>query len=201
MLKRCPMHDIDQITQIDIFYHAMNYSFKGIIDVACCGAFKRKCAEEANQLIEDLAKSNYRAPIKTSGSSSIMRGGSMLELNRLTTIKATPDALMSKMSTQERRSHSANVMGIEEGGEQKSIANEGLAHEGPYQVEETQFVSGNISYNFKPTNNLPTHYTPALRNHENFSYGSGVQYGLRPIQNFQQQYAPQGFLGQQQQGS
>ena len=54
------------------------------------------------------------------------------------------------------------------------MTDEGLTHEGPYQVEEDQFVSGNISYNFKPNNNLPTHYTLALRNHENFSYGSGV---------------------------
>ena len=51
LLKRCPMHKIDQITQIDIFYHAMNYYSKGIIDVACCGAFKRKSAEEANSLL------------------------------------------------------------------------------------------------------------------------------------------------------
>ena len=56
------MHGIDQITKMDIFYHAMHDSSKGIIDAACCGAFKRKSAEEANQLIEDLAKSNYRAP-------------------------------------------------------------------------------------------------------------------------------------------
>ena len=53
------MHRIDQITQMDIFYHAMKYSSKEIIDVACYGAFKRKSAEEDNQLIGDLAKSNY----------------------------------------------------------------------------------------------------------------------------------------------
>ena len=75
------------------------------------------------------------------------------------------------------------------------MTDEGLAHEGPYQVEEAQFVSGNKSYNFKPNNNLPTHYTPALGNHENFSYGSGVQHGPTPGQNYQQQYAPQGFQG------
>ena len=57
------MHGIDQITHMDIFYHAMNYTSKGIIDAACCGAYKRKSAEEANQLIEALAKSNYRAPV------------------------------------------------------------------------------------------------------------------------------------------
>ena len=50
------MHGIDQITQMDIFYHAMNYSSKGIIDAACCGAFKRKSAEEANQLIKRIGK-------------------------------------------------------------------------------------------------------------------------------------------------
>ena len=55
------------------------------------------------------------------------------------------------------------------------MIDEGLAHEGLYQAEEAQFVSGNKSYNFKPNNTLSTHYTPALRNHEIFSYGSRVQ--------------------------
>ena len=64
------MHGIDLITQMDIFYHSMNYTSKGIIDAACYGAFKRKSAEEARQLIEDLEKNNYRAPSKTLGSSS-----------------------------------------------------------------------------------------------------------------------------------
>ena len=60
----------------------------------------------------------------------------MLELNRMTAIEGKLDVLMSKMSTQERRSHSANTMGIEEEGEHKCMTNEGLAHKGPYQVEE-----------------------------------------------------------------
>ena len=54
-------------------------------------------------------------------------------------------------------------------------------------------MGGNISYNFKPNNNLPTHYTLALRNHENLSYGGRAQQGQRPMQNFQQQYVPHGF--------
>ena len=124
------MHGIDQITHMDIFYHAMNYSSKGIIDVACCGAFKRKSAEEANHLIEDLTKSNYRTLVETSRSSSRLKGGGMLKLNRMTAIKAKLDVLMSKMSTQER-CHSANKVEIE-GGEQKCMSDERLAHEGPY---------------------------------------------------------------------
>ena len=56
LLKRFPMHGIDLKTQIDIVYHALNDTSKGIIDASCCGAFKRKSAEEARDLIEDLAK-------------------------------------------------------------------------------------------------------------------------------------------------
>ena len=91
------MHDIDLTTQMDIFYHAMNYTSKRIIDVTCCGAFKRKSPEEANQLIEDLAKCNYRAPSETSGSSSKLRGCGVIELNRMTAIEAKLDALMNKL--------------------------------------------------------------------------------------------------------
>ena len=63
LLRRCPMHGIKQMTKKDILYHAMNYTSKVIIDAACCGAFKRKSAEEANQLIEDLVKRNYMSSI------------------------------------------------------------------------------------------------------------------------------------------
>ena len=56
----------------------------------------------------------------------------------------------------------------------KSVVNIGLAHEGAYEVDEVQYINGNRSYNFKPNNNLPTHYTPTLRNHENLSYGGGM---------------------------
>ena len=113
LLKRCPMHGIDLTTQMDIFYHSMNYTSKGIIDPACCGAFKRKSAEKSRQLIEDLAKCNYRSPSETSGSSSRLKGG-VIELNRMTAIEAKLDALMNKMGNQERRMHSAHEVGTVE---------------------------------------------------------------------------------------
>ena len=69
---------------------------------------------------------------------------------------------------------STHEVGTVEGNEQKSIIDEG-----PYQIEETQFI--NRSYKFKPNTNLPTHYTLALRNHENFSYGSGAHQGQRSV--------------------
>ena len=77
------MHGIEQMTRMDIFYHAMNYTSKDIIDVAYYGAFKRKSAKEANQIIEDLDKRNYRALSKASGSNSRLRRGGVIELNKM----------------------------------------------------------------------------------------------------------------------
>ena len=61
------MHGIDLTTQMDIFYHAMNYASKGVIDASRCGDFNRRSAKEARQLIEDLAKCNYKALFVASG--------------------------------------------------------------------------------------------------------------------------------------
>ena len=61
------MHGIEQMTKMDIFYHAMNYFSKGIVDAYSIDAFGRKSAKEATQLIEELTKNNYRAPSKASG--------------------------------------------------------------------------------------------------------------------------------------
>ena len=55
--------------------------------------------------------------------------------------------------------------------------------EDAYEVEEAKYVSEPRNYHFKPNPNLPTHYSPALRNHENFSYGGGALQSLRHGQN------------------
>ena len=157
----------------------MNYTSKGIIDAACYGAFKRKSAKEAKQMIEDVAKCNYKAPSETSGSSSRLKGSDGIELNRMTTIEVKLDALMNKIGNHERRMHSTLEVGTVEENEKRNSAEEGLTHKGPYQVEEEQYLNANKSYNFKPNLKLPTHYTPALRNHENFSYGGGALQGQR----------------------
>ena len=192
LLKRYLMHGIDLTTKMDNFNHSINYTSKGIINATCCGAFKRKSTKEAKQLIEDLTKCNYRASSETSGSSSRLKGSSVIELNRMIAIEAKLDALMNKIKNYERRIHSANEVGTVDENEKSNSAKEGLTHEGPYQVKEAQYLNANISYNFKPNLNLQTHYTP-LRNHENFSYGGGAQQGQRPGQNFQQHYASPGF--------
>ena len=95
LLKRCPMHGIDLKTQMDIVYHALNDTSKGIIDASCCGAFKRKSAEKARDLIKDLAKCNMKAPSEFSR--SISRGRGIMELSKMTAMEAKLDVIMNRM--------------------------------------------------------------------------------------------------------
>ena len=76
--------------------------------------------------------------------------------------------------------HSTNEVETIDENEKRNSVEEGLTHEGSYQVKEAQYLNATRSYNFKSNLNLPTHYTPTLRNHENFSYGGGAQQGHRP---------------------
>ena len=98
-------------------------------------------------------------------------------------MEAKLDEIMHQMDRQEKRLHSAYKIGaIDREGMRRSA--EGLAEEDPYQVEEAKYLNKQRSYHFKPNLNLPTHYNPALRNHENFSYGGGEIQGLRHGQNY-----------------
>ena len=119
---------------MDIFYHFMNYTSKCLIDATFCGAFKRKSAKVAKQLIEDLSKCNYRAPSETSGNSRRLKGSGVINLNKMIAIEANLE--INKMGNQDRRMHSTHDVGIVERNEQNSSADERLAHEGPYRVEE-----------------------------------------------------------------
>ena len=185
LLKRCPMHGIDLKTQMDIVYHALNDTSKGIIDASCCGAFKRKSAEEARDLIENLAKCNMKAPFEFSRGGS--RGKGVMELSKMTAMEAKLDAIMHRMDKQERKMHTAHEIGaVERELMRRSV--DVPTEEDSYGAEEVKYMNEQRSYHFKPNPNLPTHYNPVLRNHKNFSYGGGALHGPRQGQHPQQGY-------------
>ena len=133
-----------------------------------------------------------KAPFESSGSNSRTKGSGVIELNKMTTMEAKLDAIMHKLGNQEKTMHYAHEIG--------AMGRDGIRRsaEGPidgdtYQVEEANYLNEQRSYHFKPNPNLPRHYTPTLRSHENFSYGGGASQGPRQGQGFQQGYNPPRF--------
>ena len=182
---------------MDIVYHALNDTSKGIIDASCCGAFKRKSAEEARDMIEDLAKCNMKSPSEFSRGNSIGKG--VMELSKMTDMEAKLDYIMHMMDKQERKMLTAHEIGaVEREVIRRSV--EILKEKDAYEVEEAKYMNKPRSYHFKPNPNPPTHYSPALRNHENFSYGGGATQGPRHGHNPQQGYQQPPRFQQQHQG-
>ena len=121
-------------------------------------------------MIEDLAKCNMKASSKSSRGNSRTKGSEVIELNKMTAMEAKLDAIMHKLGNQEKRMHYAHEIGVvERDGIKRSV--EGPIDEDPYQVKEANYLNEQRSYHFKPNPNFPTHYTPTLRGHGNFSYG------------------------------
>ena len=134
-------------------------------------------------MIEDLARCNMKAPSKSLGSYNRARGSGVIELNKMTAMEAKLDAIMHMMDKQDKKLHSAHEIGaVERDGIRRSAG--GSTDEDPYAVEEAKYMNEQRSYHFKPNPNLPTHYNPALRNHENLSYGGGASHGPRQGLNF-----------------
>ena len=108
-----------------------------------------------------------KAPSEFSGSNNITKGGGVIEHNKMTAMDAKRDAIMHKLGNQEKIMHSTHEIGaMERDGIKRSA--EGPIDEDPYQVEEANYLNEQRNYHFKPNPNLPTHYTPTLRGHENF---------------------------------
>ena len=110
-----------------------------------------------------------------------------MELSKMTAMEAKLDAIMHRMEKQERKMHTAHEI--------RAVEREAMRRnakipkeEDAYEVEEAKYVNEPRNYHFKPNPNLPTHYSPSLRNHENFSYGGGAVQGPRHGHNPQQGY-------------
>ena len=112
-------------------------------------------------------------------------------MDRSIAIEAKLDAVINKLSSNERRRHTAHEVRVVKEGRRNSA--EGYEEEEPYQVEEKKYMNEHRSYHFKPNPNFPTHYSPALRNHETFSYGGSAQQGPRHGQNYHRTYTLPGF--------
>ena len=140
--------------------------------------FKQGRDESMYTAWEDLARCNMRPSSESSGRSSRAKGSGMIELNKLSAIEAKLDALIHWVY--KRMHYDIEIGVVERGGRVNNV--EGRAIEDSYAVEEANYLNEQRTYHFQPNPNLPTHYNPALRNHENFSYGGGALHGPRQEQ-------------------
>ena len=123
-----------------------------------------------------MASSLYQAP---SDRNMGRRVAGILEVDQLSAIQAQLASLTNKLSSQK-----GPIMG--QVATMESHQKQAQQPEEQFGVEDFQFVR-NMNYQFWSNNNLPAHYHPRLRNHENFSYSNPRNALNAPPPGFQRQ--------------
>ena len=161
LLRRCPQHGYELSAQVQIFYNGLNYSTRALVDVACGGSITMKTTQEANLMFEELAKNNCQ---HSSERGDGRRQGGIHEIDRISSLKAKFEALMTKLNQKAPKESTL--------GEIDHIQSQNaLVANTPLSTEDVNYVN-NRSYTFRTNNNLSTHYHVGLRNHKNSSYGN-----------------------------
>jgi len=61
MLRRCPNHGFEEIAQLNIFHNGLKPETKMILDAAAGGTMMAVDVEQAKQIIDALASTDYQA--------------------------------------------------------------------------------------------------------------------------------------------
>ncbi|KAI3451369.1 hypothetical protein Pfo_008034 [Paulownia fortunei] len=157
-LRRCPQHGFEDWQQVQYFYNGLNGQTRTIIDAAAGGTLMFKTTNEAHILLEEMATNSYQWP---SERSSIKKVASVLEVDSFTQLAAQVSALSNQIAAWTSNGASQGM---------DSMASTRTSFIDTKGNEQVNFVN-NRNFNFRG-NQLPTHYHPGLRNHENFSYAN-----------------------------
>ena len=131
------------------------------MDAACGGSITMKTPREDNLMFEESTKNNHQ-PHSERGDGR--KQGGLHEVDKMLSLEAKLEALMVRLNQQAPKELTV--------GEIAYMQAQGALMANPLpQIEDANYVN-NISYTFRPKNNLPSHYHPGLRNHENFSYSN-----------------------------
>ncbi|XP_062083461.1 uncharacterized protein LOC133789704 [Humulus lupulus] len=195
LLRKCPHHGIEKWMLVHIFYNGLCGTTRTIIDAASGGAFMSKSANEAYDLLEEMAMNNYQWPSERETTKKV---AGVHELDAISMLSAQV-ATLTKQLQQNNIQAQAPVM-------QMQIMCELCG--GPHlfeqcimrdlnnmPMEQVQTI-GNFQ---RPSNNpYSMNYNQGWRNHPNFSWTSG-QGSQQQFQQSQPQYLrpPPGFYQSQ----
>ena len=67
LFQKCPMHRLNEWTQVSIFYNVMNSHTRTMINASANGTLLERPANERLQLLDRLAKNDYQHPTTRRG--------------------------------------------------------------------------------------------------------------------------------------
>ncbi|XP_062117710.1 uncharacterized protein LOC133831432 [Humulus lupulus] len=184
LLRKCPHHGIVKWMLVHTFYNGLRGNTRTIIDAAVGEAFMSKSTNESYELLEEMAMNNYNWPTKRENK----KVPGVLAVDPIAMLTAQIALLTKQM--QQQNNISAQAMQLQPA--PISCETCGGSHHfqqcpatSSYLVDDIPLENFQAIGNFpkQPNNNpYPNTYTPAYKNHPNFSWSNN--------QGHQPQYHP-----------
>ncbi|XP_062100251.1 uncharacterized protein LOC133806142 [Humulus lupulus] len=165
LLRKCPHHGIEKWMLVPNFYKGLNFTTRTIIDVAAGGSFIRNSANEAYELLEEMAMNNYQWPTER-GQTKKVPG--MIELDAISMLTMQVGALTNQLQQSNLSAQTMQVQNLCGACRSVHPLNQCPAMDmNNIPMEQVQAI-GNFQI---PTNNpFSMSYNQGLRNHPNFSW-------------------------------
>ncbi|XP_062083367.1 uncharacterized protein LOC133789582 [Humulus lupulus] len=191
LLRKCPHHGIEKWMLVHNFYNGLCGTTRTIIDAAAGGAFMSKGADEAYELLEEMAMNNYQWPAERDTSQRKVAG--VHELDAITALTAQV-ASLTKQLQQNKISAQAQAIQMQSGCEicggphlYEQCTAPNMCGNMPVNQAQVQAV-GNFQRPYQ--NPFSNTYNPGWRNHPNFSWRNN-QGQQSQFQGPYQQHMPQ----------
>ncbi|XP_062103005.1 uncharacterized protein LOC133814000 [Humulus lupulus] len=182
LIRKCPHHGIEKWMLVHNFYNGLCGITRTIIDAAAGGAFMSKSANEAYELLEEMATNNHKWPSERAGSNKKVAG--VHELDAITALTTQVASLTKQLqqNTMSAQVVQAQVMCELCGGPHPFDQCQAALDPNNVPLDQAQVQTvGNFQ---RPYNNpYSNSYNPGWRNHPNFSW--------RNNQDQQQSFQPQ----------
>ena len=156
LLRCCPQHGYQEWFQFSFSTMGKYGQTRTIVDAAASGTLLSKITEEAFRLLEEMSANNCQWPGERSKKVAVIH-----EIDPILSLSAQVSALTNQIVYFTTRYVAARELAM--------VASSSYSGDGVgLDIEQCQYVN-NKNYNFRPNNNLSTHFHPGLRNHEYFS--------------------------------
>ncbi|XP_027169924.1 uncharacterized protein LOC113769792 [Coffea eugenioides] len=158
--RKCPHHGLSDWLVVQTLYNGLTYPTKTHVDTAAGGALMGKTAEEAQQLIEEMAANNYQWANEQGNRRKI---AGMLKVDTLNMLNAKMDNVVKMLNRQVGSSSNQEVVVA------CCTTCDGDHNDFMYaSSEQVQYLN---NYNHPPQNNpYSSTYNPGWRNHPNFGW-------------------------------
>ncbi|KAM6558679.1 hypothetical protein CsatA_027919 [Cannabis sativa] len=168
LLRKCPHHGIPHCIQLETFYNGLNAASRMVLDASANGAILSKSYNEAFEILERIASTNYQWSTNRAPTSRKVAG--VLEVDALTALTAQMASMTNILKNMNMGGSVQPAAAIQRAEISCVYCGDGHTFENCPSNPASMCYVGNQNFN-RNNNPYSNSYNPAWKHHPNFSWG------------------------------